>query len=347
MIKVAKYTHIAERIVIVDGINGSGKSVLFPVIGSLDKVEKVRMEPIYEYLSVLFYLKKIDLDAAISLMSIYADTAIYHQMISREVNLRIRDDSGLLNNPKRMQYIVRLFFKDGEEAMKRINDFSPILHLMTHQIFSTINLAFESFNARLRVVLMVRHPLYMIDHWLSYIDRYGTDPREMSICLDYKGKVIPWFAHGWEEKYVSLSSLDKVIYSIDWLVRRSDEVYAQLRQEQKKQVIIIPFERFVVEPWKYVEALENLLGTVTTSVTGRALKRQRCPRPNLMFGRGHKEYGWENGKPAEDDLNDFKRRKSFVIENASEESIKILNVLCGEYEEKYDLHRQSPWSLLT
>lgn len=343
MIEVVKHTHIAERILIVDGLNGSGKSVLFPVIGSFKSVEKVRIEHIYEYLSTLYFLRKIDIDAAIALMRIYADIAIYNQMISREINLRMNDDSGLLNNPKPLEYVSRLFYKDGESPMIRMKESSPILHIMTHQIFSNINLAFQSYEKRLKVVVMVRHPLYMIDHWYSYIDRYGTDPRELSMCLDYGGKAIPWFAIGWEDKYSALSSIDKVIHSIEWLMRRSDEAYQRLNNEQKEQVIFVPFEKFVIEPWPYINELKLFLDTDITKATTRALKRQKCPRKNLMAGRGHTGYGWKSDEENNDDLRDFKRRESFVKENANRESIDMLNALCQEYEEKYQLHNQSPW----
>jgi hypothetical protein len=347
MIKVAKHTHIADKIVMVDGLNGSGKSVLFPVIGSFKNVEKVRIEHIYEYLSTLYFLRKIDIDAAISLMRIYADMAIYNQMISREVNLRIHDDSGLLNNPKPLEYVSRLFFQDGEPAMKRMKELSPILHIMTHQIFSNIDLAFQSFGERLKVVVMVRHPLYMIDHWCSYIDRYGTDPRELSICFDYAGKVIPWFANGWEDKYSALHSIDKVIHSIEWLMRKNNEAHDRLNDAQKEQVIFVPFEKFVIEPWPYINELKHFLGTDITPSTTKALRRQKCPRQSLMAGRGHKVYGWKSDEHTNDDLRDFNRRESFVKENADPESVDILNALCQKYEEKYQLHNQSPWCFLT
>jgi hypothetical protein len=347
MNKLIRHTQIAEKIILIDGISGSGKSVLLPVLSSFRNTEKGRMEHIYEYLSILHSLKKIDTDAAIYMMRIYADLAIYNQMISREVNLRIHDDSGLLNNPKPLEYIARLFYKDGETVLKRIKKYSPILNIMTHQILPNIDLAFQSFGQRLKVVVMVRHPLYMIDHWINYIERYGTDPREFSIWLDCDGKKIPWFAYGWEEKYLASNSTDKSIMSIAWLIRKSYEAYDKLSSNQKDQVIIIPFERFVIEPGPYINALEHLLDTKITSKTMKVLKRQRCPRATLSAGRGHKNYGWKKAKQNNDDLSDFNQRKSSINIKANMESINILTALSREYEEKYQLKSQSPWCFFT
>lgn len=343
MNKLIRDTHIAERIVFIDGLSGSGKSVLFPVLGSFRNVEKIRIEHVYEYLSILHRLKKIDADAAISMMRIFSDLAIFNQMISREVNLRINDDSGLLNNPKPIEYISRLFYKDGEEVMTRIKKNNPILNIMTHQILPNIDLAFRSFGQRLKVVTMVRHPLYLIDHWINYIERYGSDPREFSLCLDYSGKAIPWFAQGWEEKYLSLKSIDRVIYSIEWLTRKSEDAFKKLSNAQKEQVMFIPFETFVRKPWLYINELKIFLGTEVTSATAKALKRQKVPRSNLSAGRGHKQYGWKNETQSNSDQEDFNRRKSFVNLNACKESIDVLNSLCREYEEKFQLIDQPPW----
>jgi len=346
MNKLTRHTHIAENIVFVDGISGSGKSVLFPILGSFRNVEKIRIEHIYEYLSILHSLNKINTDAAISLMRLYADLAIFNQMISREVNLRINDDSGLLNNPKPLEYIARLFYKDGEEVMKRIKQKSPILNIMTHQILPNIDLAFRSFGERLKVVVMVRHPLYMINHWLSYIERYGSDPREFTLWLECNGKPIPWFAQGWEEQYLGLRPIDKVILSIEWLIRKSQDAYKELSITQREQVIFIPFEKIVTDPWPYINELERFLGTDVTAATAKALKRQKVPRANLSAGKGHKQYGWKNENRVNDDLADYNRRKSFVDSNASRTSVDLLNDLCREYEENYELAAQSPWCFL-
>lgn len=346
MNKLTRHAHIAESIIFVDGISGSGKSVLFPILSSFENVEKIRIEHIYEYLSILHGMKKIDVDAAISLMRIYADLALYNQMISREVNLRINDDSGLLNNPHLLEYVSRLFYKDGEDVMRRIKKNSPILNIMTHQILPNIDLAFHSFEERLKVIVMVRHPLYMIDHWLSYVERYGSDPREFTLWIEYDGKSLPWFAQGWEEKYLRVSPIDKVILSIEWLLKRGDEAYGKLTDSQKEQVMIIPFEKFVTNPSSYLDNLECFLKSKVTSTTDKALKRQKVPRAYLSSGRGHKHYGWNNEDRSSNDLDDYNRRKSFVDANASQASVNILDNLCREYEKKYNLAGQSPWCFL-
>ena len=62
--KVTRPTRVCERILFVDGMSGSGKSLLGPILGSLKNVELYRLEHTYEYLSCLDALGVIDPDSA-------------------------------------------------------------------------------------------------------------------------------------------------------------------------------------------------------------------------------------------------------------------------------------------
>lgn len=343
MTTFVRNTHIAERIVFVDGISGSGKSILGPVLGSLERVEKQRIEHIYEYLCILDNFNKIDSDAGTGLMRLYADLAIYNQMISREVNLRPFDNSGLLTNPNPTRYVKRLFYKDGNAPMERVKKSNPILQIMSHQILPVVGLAFKAFGERLRIVEMVRHPVFLLRHWFNYIDRYGKDSREFTLWLDSGGKAVPWFAAGWEAKYKTMQTMDKVIHAISWLTEKSNEAYEKLNNEQKKQILFIPFEKFVTDPWPFMREIEVLLGTKCTSGSKKALKKQKCPRKMLTDGLGHKGYGWKRPDKGSSNLDEFEKRWNFAKNNASKEAIAILNNLSIQYKNKYgvDFHLQN------
>lgn len=251
MVKLTRHLNIAEKIVFVDGLSGTGKSILGPVISSFKSVEKQRLEHIYEYLCLLNHFKMIEPDAAVSLMRLYADLALYNSMISREVNLRLSDDTGLLNNPDSLKYIARLFYKDGNSPLDRIRREKPVLQIVTHQVLPISDLAFDAYGDHLRIVEMTRHPLFMIDHWYNYIERYGKDSREFTLNLSDGNESVPWFAYGWEKKYKSLNSMDRVIHSIKWLSDRTNTFYEKLNSEEKERVLFISFENFVFDPWSF------------------------------------------------------------------------------------------------
>ncbi|MCA9401057.1 MAG: hypothetical protein KC713_05485 [Candidatus Omnitrophica bacterium] len=338
MPKLLRETHLAPKIVYVDGLWGSGKSLLGPIVGSFEGIEKQKVIEILEHLSILKMLHRVDDDVCVNLMRIHTDIQAFNMYISREVNLRMNDDTGFLNNPKKIMYLKRLFDKDGDAALQRFYKEKPVLNVMIHQILWAVKPSFDAFGDRLSVVEVVRHPLYMVDHWMNYLDRCGTDPAEFDIWLDHQGTSIPWFTEGWEDLFLSSPTMDRVIYSLDWLLSRTYQAVDALTKEQKQRVMFVPFEKFVVEPWPYVEKLEEFLDTKSTPQTPWALKKQRCPRECLTAGLGHKGYGWE--KPSKDttDKKQYAQKLAFVKENAGPEAFKVMEKLVQAYEGMYDVH---------
>jgi len=335
MAQCIKNFQIVDRIVFIDGLWGTGKSILGPVLSSFKKIEKQKVEYIFEYISVLHGLKKIENDAAIALMRLYADNILVNSMISREVNFRIFDDTGFLNNPDKMKYLLRLFYRDGDAAVNRIKKEKPMLQIMTHLMLRVIPLAFKSFGDNLRVVEMIRHPLYMLDHWFNYIERCGQDPRELTIWIEHNGHSLPYFSNDWADQFIAMNTMDKVIHSINWFTKQINETLEQLSNHEKKQILLIPFEKFVTEPWEYIKLLESFLDTKRSTSTNKVLKKQKCPRKLLTDGLGHAHYGWKKPDKSTSESDEYKRKMLFAEKNASKESLKILESLCKDYEEKW------------
>jgi hypothetical protein len=333
-----RHTHIVENIVFLDGLTGTGKTMLGPIISSLDRVEIGRLEHAYEYFCVLDDLQKIEADAAEFMIRMYADLAIYNSLIGRETNFRPSDLSGVFSNPNPLEYLKRLFYQDGDPALDRLDKSKPILHIISHQALGVMDLAFRAFGSRLNVVEMVRHPLYLLEHWYSYIDRHGSDRRDFTIWLDHGGQSLPWFAHGWEDKYAESSSMDRIIYSIKHLVNKKEALFKRLGPGCENQVLEIPFEQFVLEPWPYLESICNLLGTQTTETTKKILRKQKVPRTLVAAGpdKGiYRRYGWKRPDKHATEKGELEKKWAYAREHASEEGLATLEVLCKAYEEKY------------
>ena len=329
--------NLAKNIVFVDGMWGSGKSILGPLISCFRRTEKMYMEHIYEYLCVLKHYNTIDLEACRSLLRIHADLALFNTMISREVNFRPTDDSGILNNAKAFQYVRRLFKGDGNNIVEEIDKKNPILHIMSHHILQVCQPLFDTFGEALRLVVMVRHPVYMINHWYSYIDRIGTDRREFTLQIKYKNKILPWFCKGWEDDYISQPSrMDRVILSIDKITKANESAINSLSHENKKQVLKIPFEHLVKNPWPYIDQLSIFLNDHPTWELKRILKRQKVPRKYISSGRGHKSYGWSSKAAKMSDREDLQTRIHKIEIEASSSQFERLMQLAKQYETQYN-----------
>jgi hypothetical protein len=327
---------IVERAVFTGGLPGCGKSLLTPILGSLAKVEAQKYEYILEHLCVLYLLGKIEEDAAIAMVRMLTDLDLYHMAMSRETNFRPTDLSSVFKNPNPWRYIRRLFLPGDAAALERMKREHPIANFLTHNVLAISPLLFKALGERARILNVVRHPLYMIKQWHLYIDRYGTDARDFTIWFDYKGHSVPFFALGWEERYLAAHSMDKAIFSIDESLKQAQRAMEGLSESQRRQILTIPFERFVRGPWPYLRRMEQLLETQVTRATHRELKRQNVPRRMIAQGIPepiYRQYGWQPPKAGSSERDELDRRRQFAALHATREGMEVLDRMSREYEE--------------
>lgn len=336
--KFTRNLQLCKQIIILDGLTGTGKTMFSPLINSFERVQNSRFEYMMEYLFITSKNGKVSEDATFSMLNLLADIKTYDGSISREVNFRPQDLSGVFKSSKAVKYFKQLFLADGEEAAKRIKKEKPVLFFVTHQILSCIESAMNSFGERLKVVEMVRHPLYLVDHWDSYIMMHGSNERDFTLWLDHNGESLPWFAENWEEKYVNSSSFDRSIYSINSLMECVFK-YAE-SNELNNSLTFIPFEKFVLEPMKYIHELEIFLELKSTKKTKAVLKSQRVPRPSINAGPQksiYKRYGLKKYNKGVTHAEDYQLRLESARSKSSSDAFETLITVCNKYEKIFGL----------
>ena len=87
--------NLNKQIVVLDGLTGSGKTMLGPLLSSFDRMQSGRFEYIFEYLSITHHFNKIEDDALCSILKLHADVKLFDGMFSREVNFRPSDLSSI------------------------------------------------------------------------------------------------------------------------------------------------------------------------------------------------------------------------------------------------------------
>jgi hypothetical protein len=329
---------IAPHVLFVDGMSGSGKIVLLSALQSLERVENHRMEHIYEYLCTLYYLGRIKEDAAISLIRLYTDLHCYNNMISREVNMRPSDLSSVLNGPKKDLYLSRLKGGENEDAFKRIKEESPILHIMTHENLGMADPLFTALGERCSLIRIVRHPLFVLTSWYAYMDKYAIDPQDFTVCFEYKEKDAPWFTIGWEETFFKSNRMDRSIRTVKFLIEHANNNIPKLREKGYNRFLLIPFEKFVIEPWEYIGKIETLLNTTRTSITKKVLSEQNIPRKistDIPDGKIISRYGYEKMKKNATEESEVLKQWDFIKKEASAECIAIMEELSNDYENTF------------
>ena len=338
-LKLIRDGHLAEKIVIVNGQPGCGKTMLSPIIAAFDRVELLTYAYELEYICSLYSFQKIERDAAVVMIRMLTDLQLYNTMMAREVNFRPSDLSSVFRDAHTWRYVRRLFQKGDELVPDRIRKERPILHLTTHNLLPFSEPVFAALGERVVFLEVVRHPLYMIKQQALNMEHlhYG-DVRDFIVYFNYQGQHLPYFVYGWEELFVRSSPVEKAIYSIERLTRAAQEQQAYLAERHNADIVIVPFERFVVDPWPYMEQIAQKIGTRVTRITHRAMKKQRVPRKMYAAGVGlkvYKRYGWEPPRAGSDEDREFEIRRQFAAEQASSRAMQVLDKLCAEYEEKY------------
>lgn len=321
----------SNDVIFVDGLWGTGKSLLAPIVCSMTGVEKLKIEHTYEHVSWLFRLGKISEDAALWMLKTYADMGQYHNVIGRDINLRWNDDSGLKYVQDKLKLIGRLFSSEGDLKAEEINRKNLAYCVMTHKLLLAPDLLLNAYGSRVKVIEMVRHPLYMVDHYNGFLSRFNS-VRNFTPSFYHEGEKVPWFAKQWAEEYNSAKPLEKAILCITrlypWLFQKIDEA-----KKDGLEVLIISFEELSFRPKLVLSRLEEFTGRSHHGQIASVLKRQKLPRNSISQGRGHSSYGWSSSKSSDAEIYTHLRNK--VKENCSEPLLGTLNETISWYNDLF------------
>ena len=279
-IKLVRKNNLLQEFVLVDGVGSSGKGMLSHILASFKRVEKQRNDMIFDTIPRIYMLGKISFDAASTLMITEADQQLYHTMMSRAVNFRFKDSTGVFQNPGPFRYIHRLFMKEGDTVVERIKNEKPIFQNAPHDALRNSKLFFDVFGNKLKIVYILRDPIEIIYDWhkRGFGDRIGVDPREFQFSIEYKDNIVPLYAYGWEDDYIRLDPIDRNIRMVYYHFKGNMESYNKLTAERQKKVMLILFDELVSNPIPICERIANFLGTKITHQTKKTLKHENCPR---------------------------------------------------------------------
>jgi hypothetical protein len=274
-----------------------------------------------------------------------ADLDLYNLMMSREVNFRPSDLSSVFRNSKPWRYFRRAFQAGDEAVMARIRNGKPVLNLVMHDLLMRSKALFLGLGDRLTLVELVRHPLYMIKQWMKNVEQFYDEkisdrdyPRDFSLRIQDGSKLIPWWALGIEDAYHLKNPMDKTIYALEHHLKKSAEAYESLSTGEKGRVVIVSFEKFVLDPMPDLNRISSTLGTAIGRATRRAMKKQNVPRRMIAEGIAlpiYKKYGWDPPRKGSTERQELESRRAWAAKQASPQALETLDRMSVEYEANY------------
>lgn len=271
---------LTSRLVFADGIGSSGKGMLSHLLSSLSQVEKQSNHYAFDYVSYLHWLGKLSTDGAITYLQTEADYQLYHLMMSRDVNFRPHDSTGVFQNARRFEYFRRLFLSEGDSVLDRISAQSPILNEAPHDALRSAQLFFDAFGNRLQIIYILRDPRELILDWhrRGFGRRIGTDPREFQFSFLENGHSKPMFMLDNFQSLEQSNEIEILVYMISFIIKHNLDGYLSLDEKFKNSVMLIKFDDLAVDPLGQVDQIAKFMGTARTIRTNRIIKRENLPR---------------------------------------------------------------------
>lgn len=318
------------NVLLIDGISGSGKTMITRLADAYTTTTSPAFNYSLEYTSILHSLEKLDTSTAQVLLKLNMDQRRYDGSISREVNLRPSDLSSVLKSSKRNEYLLSLLKNDSPDTSAEKMRLHPNLCFVTHQLNGATKLIEDTFLDKYFELLCVRHPYYLLSHWESYVPLLGNSPRDFTLWVDFRGNNVPWFIQRNMNLYLNSDPVNRAALCV---VEILQQTFQKLTVNDSRRVVI-PFERFVLQPRQIVAEIEEKLPVGKSSSMSNILKKEKVPRQHINSGRNlpiYRRYGSGALNSISDMRNDFKEKELAAQERLSPEIFNDLRQLSDRY----------------
>ncbi len=308
---------MSKKLVFIDGINRTGKKLAGSLISSFDKMEHLEFGEVFQHIVPAIRYKKISEDFAKAFIHNYLNQLIYNKYLSRNVNFRRDDRTGIYNSINKKKYIKRLKEKEGDEIIKKIISEKPIIPFVTHDIICNYS-NFLKLNIDIKIIEFFRNPIDVIYSWhkKKLVQRYGTDKRIFTLLLQNKNQIVSQHMHPISRDWNKINNLEKCILYVNLLVNRS--VKEIKRNKKKNFLYITSYENLISNTESELQKISKFINTKFSSQTKKFIKKEKCPK--II------------------DKKEKNKKLDFIKKNISEKYIKILNKMIFDYEvKKYDL----------
>ncbi|MDB2347379.1 hypothetical protein N9V84_05730 [Verrucomicrobiales bacterium] len=243
-----------------------------------ERVEKQEYNEFLEYIPLAYKYGKISADMAKAILQTQMDTEFYNSMIGRSINTRPGDYTSLCKFHTPETYVERQSLQDGPAVRSYVEKCKPIYLSWCHDLIQKSDIIFECFRDRLTLFYINRRPIDIIYEWIrkDFGNRVGTDPTEMQYLIDFDGQQVPELAFGWEQEYLDMNAVERIIRMIHTSFGRNLEKL--LSTPNSSQVIVVNFEDLVTETETTISGISKILQLKRLRSMDATLVREQCPR---------------------------------------------------------------------
>jgi len=264
-----------KDLTIVAGMPRSGKSLLAPLISSMDESEMFHMDFLVETFPALKDLNMLSPDGLVYLLQYSIHTLSYNRAIGRNMNIRVSDETSVWQSKNPQNYFERLLTNDGAEFLHNCSDtYKFPLILVLHNALTYVDFLYKAFE-KIKVINICSHPIDIVDAWMK--KKYGQDIyAERGVALPvvkWKNSIIPIYAQNWEDEYLFLSEIDRVISMLYQLHLKENISLSKVIAQDKSKLLMVNYDELVMNSNEELIKISNYLKKSKTLFTDKTLQK--------------------------------------------------------------------------
>jgi len=269
--------NIATNLVFIDGITRCGKSIYSSIISSFDGIEHIQIMNQLEQIIPAVMLGGMTIECAKMMLRLSLNELSYNIQLSRNINFRETDQTGIANYKEPNIYWDRLKLEEGDGVIQHIRDSNTCIPFQLHDLMVNLDVV-DNLGLDYKIIELYRNPIDNIHSWYvrGWGERFGYDPRSFKLLTTYEEEPFPWYCSGYEDQMINLNPYEKCVMMAIDLIKRS--IKQQKNAKSPDKILTLLFEDMAEDPYTQLKKIEDFLGRKQTKYTSKFVSEARCPR---------------------------------------------------------------------
>ena len=270
----------AFELILIDGLTRTGKSALSGVIPAFQGVEHIKFCTVLEHILAGMSTGHVTAEFAKAFFRTFFNELSYDTLLSRNVNFRKNDQTGIYNYKDPALYELRLNRSEDAQIFKDIGSENRFLPMQTHDVLCNMK-NWEMVYDRYLMISLWRNPVELLYSWWkrNWGERFfNDDPSNFTLKVSMNGNFIPWYAHNMSSNWTDFNAVERCYILMEYLIEQA--VLGYNKSFNKQKIHLVKFETLCSESENEIHRMSRFLNAMPDANMNQMLSNARLPREN-------------------------------------------------------------------
>lgn len=269
--------NLARNLLFIDGLPRTGKSGFSGVVPSLQFMEHLQFFNLIEHIVPAVGLGRMDAGLARSILRTQLNELAYNIKLSRCVNFRKEDQTGIANYKWPSIYYARLDKQEGDGVVQELRAADWYIPIQSHDLMVNLDVL-NDMDLDYKMLEIYRNPIDTVESWWAkgWGERFLDDPRVFTLSLRCGDVLVPWYCAEHEEEWLALNPVERCVMSVVDLFDRTIKQYRAA--PDKGNILWVDFTDFAQYPHDVTTGICKFLETTTSEDTIKQMLISGVPR---------------------------------------------------------------------